>query len=159
MAEGEFARVRQHLEAALDHLSDWVGDHDLHALLADAAARQEDLSALERYAPQAEQSAARSSDPLAGAIAHRAFAVAHRLRGQHDRAQARLQQALELFTGLSARWQIGRTHFELGLLAKAQGDAQAAAEQCGRALAEFEGLGAAPDAARIRAALAELGAP
>jgi len=37
MAEGEFALVRQHLEAALKLPGLWVGAHELYALLADAA--------------------------------------------------------------------------------------------------------------------------
>jgi hypothetical protein len=48
MAEGEFALVRQHLEGMLNQTAEWVGDHDLYAMLADAAAQQRDLAALGR---------------------------------------------------------------------------------------------------------------
>ena len=39
MAEGEFALVRQILETALQTPSEWIGDYDLYAMLADAAAQ------------------------------------------------------------------------------------------------------------------------
>lgn len=157
MAEGEFALVRHHLEAALHDTAEWVGDHDIYALLADAAARQEDLPALEQYAPLAEESATRYDHRLYRAVAHRALGVAHRLAGEHDLAQARLQQALELFAALGTGWQTGRTYSELGKLAQVQADAAAAIRHFTNALAEFERQGAGPDVIRTQAALAELG--
>jgi len=157
MAEGEFALVRQHLEAALPQTADWVGDHDLYAMLADAAAREGDLPALQRYAPLAEERAVRYDHLLYLAIAHRAFGVAHRLAGEPSEAQARLQQALELFAELGTGWQTGRTYFELGKLAQAQADAATAIRHFTNALAEFERQGAGPDVIRTQAALAELG--
>ena len=156
MAEGEFALVRQHLEAALPQTAEWVGDHDLYAMLVDAAALEGDLPALQRYAPLAEESAVRYDHRLYRAIAHRAFGVAHRLAGEHGQAQARLQQALELCTELGTSWQAGRTSFELGLLAQAQADRAAALRHFTNALAEFEKQGAIPDIARTRAAIAEM---
>jgi hypothetical protein len=60
---------------------------------------------------------------------------------------------LELFRGLDTRWQIGRTLFELGELAAARGEAAGAREHFTLALAAFEEMKAAPDAARARAAL------
>jgi tetratricopeptide (TPR) repeat protein len=158
MAEGEFALVRQHLEAALPQTAEWVGNHDLYAMLVDAAAIEGDLPALQRYAPLAEESAVRYDHRLYRAIAHRAFGVAHRLAGEYSQAETRLQQALELFAGIEARWQIGRTYFELGFLAKAQDEGTSAIECFSQALAEFERQGAVPDLAHTRAALAELGA-
>jgi len=157
MAEGEFALVRQHLEAALPQTADWVGDHDLYAMLADAASREGDLPALQRYAPLAEERAVRYDHRLYRATAHRALGVAHRLAGEHGRAQARLQQALELFVELGTNWQTGRTYFELGAVARAQSDTAAATRHFTDALSEFERQGAGPDVIRTQAALAELG--
>jgi tetratricopeptide (TPR) repeat protein len=157
MAEGEFALVRQHLEAALPQAAEWVGDHDLYAMLADAAAIEGDLPALHRYAPLAEETAVRYDHRLYRAIAHRAFGVAHRLAGEHSQAQARLEQALELFSKLETAWQAGRTYFELGAVARAQSDTAAATRHFTDALAEFERQGAGPDLIRTQAALAELG--
>jgi tetratricopeptide (TPR) repeat protein len=157
MAEGEFALVRQHLEAALPQAAEWVGDHDLYAMLADAAAIEGDLPALHRYAPLAEESAVRYDHRLYRAIAHRAFGVALRLAGEPSRAQARLQQALELFAELGTGWQTGRTYLELGAVARAQSDTAAATRHFTDALAEFERQGAAPDVIRAQAALATLG--
>ena len=153
MAEGEFALVRQHLEIALSKSAAWVGEHDLYAMLADAAAQQRDEAALRQYAPLAEEAAARYDHKLYQAVAHRAWGVAHRLAGAHAEAEARLSQALQLFRGLGTRWQIGRTLFELGKLARARGDSAGAREHFLRALTAFQELGAAPDAARARAAL------
>jgi len=153
MAEGEFALVRQHLEIALSKSAAWVGEHDLYAMLADAAVQQRDEAALRHYAPLAEEAAARYGHTLYQAIAHRAWGVVHRLAGAHAEAEARLNQALELFRGLDTRWQIGRTLFELGELARARDDSAGAREHFARALAAFEEMKAAPDAARARAAL------
>ncbi len=153
MAEGEFALVRQNLEIALQKTAAWVGEHDLYAMLADAAAQQRDGEALRQYAPLAEEAARRYEHQLYQAIAHRAWGVAHHLAGEQAEAEARLQQALELFRGLGTRWQIGRTLFELGGLAQAQGDAAGARERLTLALAAFEEMKAAPDAARTRAHL------
>jgi len=157
MAEGEFALVRQHLEAALPQTADWVGDHDLYAMLADAAAREGDLPALQRYAPLAEERAVRYDHLLYLAIAHRAFGVAHRLAGEPAEAEARLRQAVELFAEVEARWQLGRTYFELGRLAQARADEAAAIRHFTDALAQFRSQGAGPDVIRTQAALAELG--
>ena len=153
MAEGEFPLVRQHLEIALGKSAAWVGEHDLYAMLADAAAQQRDGDALQHYAPLAEETARRYEHKLYQAIAHRAWGAAHHLAGEHAEAETRLQQALELFRGLDTRWQIGRTLFELGELAQTRGEAAGAREHFSRALTAFEELGAAPDAARARAAL------
>jgi hypothetical protein len=81
--------------------------------------------------------------------------VAHRLAGEHEAAETRLTQALALFTSLGTRWQMGRTLYELGELA-AQSDTTRAHDYYGRALAAFEAMRAAPDAARAQAALERL---
>jgi hypothetical protein len=164
MAEGEFALVRQHLEQALPKRAIPLGhgapagDHDLYAMLADVSALQRDEAALRKYAPLAEEAAARCGHPLYLAIAHRAWGVAHRLAGRsaYTESEARLRNALDLFSALETRWQIGRTLFELGELAAARKDAGGARDYFSRALAAFEALRAAPDAARTRRALASL---
>ncbi len=153
MAEGEFALVRQNLEIALDRSAQWVGEHDLYALLADAAAQQRDEAALRQYAPLAEEAAARYDHTLYRAIAQRSFGVMYCLAGDHAEAQARLQQALALFQELDARWQIGRTLFELGELAHAQLNGVAARNYLSNALATFEEIRATPDAARTQVML------
>jgi len=160
MAEGEFALGRHHLEAAITMAAiaptgqgAYANEYDLCALLADTAAQQRDAEALRRYAPLAEAMARRIDHTLYQAIAQRAWGVAHRLAGEYTDATARLNRALELFEGLETRWQIGRTCVELGELARAQTDTAAARGHFSRALAAFEALQAAPDAAHARAAL------
>lgn len=153
MGEGEFTLIRQHLEAAT-HLSlSWVGDHDVYTALTDAASRQGDEAAIRQYAPQAEALARRYGHTLYQAIAHRAWGVAHRLAGEYPESEVRLNQALDLFSGLNTNWQIGRTLFELGELAIAQKKTSAAHNHFTHALAAFEAMRAAPDVARTRVAL------
>jgi tetratricopeptide (TPR) repeat protein len=156
MAEGEFALIRHHLELSHDLSAAYFGQHDVYAMLADITALQRDETGIRHYAPLAEELAARYGHVLYQAIAHRAWGVAHRLAGEHAQAEARLNQALELFQGLEARWQIGRALFELGQLAADRGRPEYARGHFTRAQAEFEHMGAVPDAARVRAALAGL---
>ena len=80
----------------------------------------------------------------------------HRLTGDHEKAEARLKQALELFQGLETRWQIGRTLYELAQLAMAREEHTLARDYLSHALVVFEEIGANPDAARTRARLASL---
>ncbi len=125
-------------------------------MLADIAAQQRDLAALRQYAPLAEETATQCGHVLYQAIAHRAWGVAHRLAGEDVEANVRLHQALVLFQDLDTRWQIGRTLFELGELAAARAETTTARDYFSRALAAFEEMKAAPDAARMRAVLAGL---
>lgn len=156
MGEGEFTLVRQHLEASA-HLSlSWVGDHDVYAALTDAASREGSEAAIREYAPQAEELAVRYGHTLYQATAHRAWGVAHRLAGEYLEAETRLNQALDLFSGLNTRWQIGRTLYEFGELAVAQMNINKAGEYFNRALVAFEEMRAAPDVARTQATLERL---
>jgi len=156
MGEGEFTLIRQHLEAAT-HLSlSWVGDHDVYAALTDAASREGDETAIRQYVPLAEELATRYGHTLYQAIAYRAWGVAHRLASEYAEAEARLNQALDLFSGLNTRWQMGRTLFELGELAAARTNTAKARDYFTRALAAFEAMRAAPDVARTRAAIERL---
>ena len=163
MAEGEFALVRQHLEMALPKTGLPPGnaapgaDHDLYAMLADACALQRDEAAIRQYAPLAEEAAAQCGHQLYLGIAHRAWGVAHCLAGEFAESQARLQKALDIFQSLDTRWQLGRTLFELGDLARAQKDLAGARDHFTRALAAFTEMEAAPDAARARVRLDSLG--
>jgi tetratricopeptide (TPR) repeat protein len=160
MAEGEFALVRQHLGAALKMDLAGGGMHagseDVYAMLVDGAAEQRNQSELRKYAPLAEETAMRIGHKLYTAKAHRAWGVAHTLAGEFPQAEARFQQALELFAGYPAPWQVGRTLYEMGELARARGQAKQARDYFSRALNAFEELGAAPYAERTRLALENL---
>ncbi|HEX8991954.1 MAG TPA: hypothetical protein VF784_09770, partial [Anaerolineales bacterium] len=89
-------------------------------------------------------------------IAHRAWGVAHTLAAEYSQADTRFQQALEIFAAYPAPWQIGRTLFEMGELARLQGKMEQARDCFSRALRTFDELRAAPYAARTRAALENL---
>ena len=128
-------------------------EHDVYMLLTETAVNQRDPAAIQQYAGRLEPLAARDEHPLYQAIAHRAWGVAQRLAGDLPAAQARLAQALEMFTTLGADWQAARTHLEL---AEAASDPAAARAHYTEALAAFEALGARPDADRARAALQAL---
>jgi TolA-binding protein len=153
MAEGEFALVQKYLEIALHRTASWVGEHDLYAMLADAAAQQRNQVALQKYAPLAEEFASRYDHKLYQAIAQRAQGVAHLLAGKYNDAESGLNQALGLFGELNTRYQIGRTLFELGEVAATQTNSSKAREYFARALEKFESMQAAPDAERTKAAL------
>jgi hypothetical protein len=156
MGEGEFTLIRQHLDAAVGLSLSWVGDHDVYAALTDAASRQGDEVAIRQYAPRAEELAARYGHTLYQAIADRAWGVAYRLSGEYVEAEGRLNHALGLVSGLNARWQTGRTLYELGELAASQTNTADARDYFTRALAEFQAMRAAPDVARTQAALERL---
>jgi tetratricopeptide (TPR) repeat protein len=133
-------------------------DHEIYMTLADTAVEMRDIDALHRYAPELEELADRDKHKLYLAIAHRALGVAHRLENKHAEAEARLKQALELFTKSGSRWQIGRTLFELGEIKLAQsGEKNKAIEYYSQALGSFEEIRAVPDADRTRKALNSLG--
>ena len=131
-------------------------DHDIYMTLADTAVELRDADALRKYAPNLEKLANRDNHRLYLAIAHRALGVEHRLAGERAPAETRLRQALELFTKLGARWQIGRTLFELGELNLTHSHTKAR-EYYSQALGSFEEMGAVPNAERTRIALNSLG--
>jgi len=152
-AEGEFALVRQILEPTLATPSEWIGDHDLYAVLADVAARQRDQAALRLYAPRAAALARRYDHRLYEAIALRALGVSQRLAEEFESADHCLNQALTQFQQLGTRWQIGRTLTELAELAAAQANPPLARDFLTQALAAFEEMGAMPDVRRVQASL------
>jgi tetratricopeptide (TPR) repeat protein len=130
-------------------------DHEVYMTLADTAAELRDVEALRNYAAPLEHLSERDSHRLYLGIAHRALGVLHGLAGEHAAAERRLLQALDLFTELGARWQIGRTQFELGEL-NISLSPQKAREHYSQALASFEEMQAAPDAERTSLALSSL---
>ena len=131
-------------------------EHTVCMMLVDGAARARDEKVLRRYAPRLEELALRDDHRLCLAIAHRGWGVAHRLAGEHAEAEERLGKARELFQALEARWQVGRTLYEMAELDLARSDSAAALDHFGRALAAFEALGAAPDAEHTKRALADI---
>ena len=153
MVEGEFALVRQHLEKALHKGFSEIGEHDVYAMLLDTAVMQRDETSLRIYAPLLEGEATQLDHSLYLAIAHRGWGVLHFLTGEFAKASARLDQAIVMFSDLETRWQLGRTHFELGELAVARSSMDEAREQYSTALNLFEEMGASPDAARALSAL------
>jgi tetratricopeptide (TPR) repeat protein len=156
LGEGEFALGKQNLEIALGSSVPWAGDHDFLATLVDNAAIQRDEAVIRQYAPRAEALANELDHRLYQATVHRAWGVAHRLAGEYAESDARLNLALEQFSGLGTRWQRGRTLFELGELAVARQRPADARDYFSRALVDFDAMRAAPDSARTRAALEPL---
>jgi tetratricopeptide (TPR) repeat protein len=156
MGEGEFALVRQHLELSVSQTAEWLGDHDQYTTLAEVAALQRDEAAIRKFAARAEALADNLGHAPYQGIIHRAWGVAHRLAGEYDESQSRLDRALEIFMGMNARWQLGLTQFEVGELALARQQPAAARDAYRRALENFEAMKARPFAERTRAALAVL---
>ena len=149
--------MQKHLEAVLaaDALpgATHAWSEDIYAMLVEAAVEQRDLAALHTYCPLAEESAGRIGHKLFMGIAFRGWAVAHTLAREFTQAQARLQQALDLFTSYPLPWQVGRTLLEMGQLARARGNPSEARDRLSRALQAFERLRAEPYARSARAAL------
>jgi len=132
-------------------------DHEIYMILADTAVEMRDANALYKYAPHLEELANRDKHKLYLAIAHRALGVAHRLEGKHVEAKTRLKQSLDLFTKLGARWQMGRTLFELGEWNLTQPEKKIQArEYFSLALSLFEEIQAVPNAERTREAISSL---
>ena len=127
-------------------------DHEIYMTLADTAVEMRDADALGNYARPLEKLADRDNHRLYLAIAQRALGVAHWLAGEHIEAENRLKQALGLFTKVGARWQIGRTLFELGELNLNRSNTKAR-EYYSQALGSFEEIRAMPNAERTRAVL------
>jgi len=157
MAEGEFTLMQKHLEAALKIDSAMgaapASGHRYYALLVDAAAQQRDPVLLQKYAALAEETSTSIDHKLHMAIAHRAWGVAHTLASEYSQAEARFKKALEIFISYPAPWQIGRTLYEMGELARAQMEKEQALDYFSGALSAFEELHAVPYAALSRAAL------
>ena len=160
-AQGEFALVKQNLEHALGtaghpvNFGTMAHDHEIYMTLTDTATELRDVDALRKYAPQLEKLASRDNHRLYLAIAYRTLGVGHWLAGENAVAETHLRQALGLFTKLGARWQIGRTLFELGELNLAHSRMKAR-EYYSQALGSFEEIQAAPNAERTRVALNSL---
>jgi tetratricopeptide (TPR) repeat protein len=159
-AKGEFALAKEYFEMA-GQIPVTRGGHifqetERYFLMADLAVLQRDEAALRQYAPLAEETALQDNHRLYQAGAHRAWGVLHRLAGEYARAETRLKQALELFQSMETHWQIGRTLSELAELGLAQADPAQAKRYFSQALASFEQIGAKPDAAQTRQALAAL---
>jgi tetratricopeptide (TPR) repeat protein len=154
MAQGEFALVRELLEKGIHAPKDVAADPDLYAMLTDAAVQQRDEPAIREYTTTLEELATPLEHNLYLATVHRAWGVLHRLEGQYEGAKTRLEQAAALFHGLDTRWQLGRTHLELGQLAEDRSQAAEAKQHYTQAMELFEEMGAVPDAGRARTLLA-----
>jgi tetratricopeptide (TPR) repeat protein len=126
--------------------------HIVYMMLTDSAAQAQDERRLQLYAPKLEELAARDDHQPYLAVAHRAMGVAHRLAGAPVEAVERLNQAMEIFTKLETGWQIGRTYYEMGEVARSLSDVGRAQGYFNQALAAFEEMKAMPDIERTRAA-------
>lgn len=161
-AESEFALVKEKLEPALILSGQPVKrgmmahEHIVYMMLVDSAAQAGDETSIRRYVPKLEELANRDDHQPYQAIAHRAWGVAHRLAGEYDEADVRLQKALELFTEFEFPWQMGRTLVELGELDLARDEADTARDYFTGAQTAFENVGAKPDADRISEMLASI---
>ena len=130
-------------------------DHEIYMILTDAAVELRDADAISNYAPELERLAARDDHRLYLAIAQRALGAAHLVSGERAAAENYFKDALGLFMKLGARWQIGRTLYELGELYLAQ-SREKAREYYSQALGMFEEIQAVPNVDRTRAVLDSL---
>lgn len=161
-AQGEFAQVENELSTVLElpgqpvKRGTMAHQHIVYMMLTDSAAQAEDLGRLQLYAPKLEELAIRDDHQPYLAITHRSIGVAHRLAGEHIEAVTRLNQAMEIFTALDMGWQIGRTYFEMGEVARSLSEVERAKGYYNQALAVFEKMKATPYLERTRASLGAL---
>ena len=156
MAQGEFALVRTLLDMVIHNPVFQAPDPDLYALLVDAAVQQRDMAALQEYTPLLEETAAPLEHNLYLGIANRGRGVLHRLEEHYEKSEMHLEQAAAIFRELDTRWQLGRTHLELGNLAVCRRETAEAKQQLSKALNLFEEVAAVPDAERARKLISEL---
>ena len=149
---GEFVQITKYLEAALNQEAEWVGAHDLYALLVDIAVREGSEANIRRYVSLAEETATRQGHRLYQAIASRAWGVLHLIDKESELAQAKLEQALDIFSDLETDWQSGRTYFELFNLAKVNGDQERAKDYLSLSQSAFEKVGAVIEVESVKKA-------
>ena len=128
-------------------------EHIIYMMMVDSAATARDQNTILKYAPLLEKLATRDEHRPYLAITHRACGIAHRLSMEHNHAESRLQQALDIFEELDLPWQRGRTLYELGELAQVRNNHEISRQLFTQALQEFERLGASADVVRTKAAL------
>ncbi len=131
-------------------------EHIVYMMLVDSATIVRDESTILKYAPLLEELARRDDHHPYLAIAQRGRGVANRLAGEFEDAEAHLKEAVELFSELDTRWQIGRTLYELGELELARSNTDLARDYFMEALEKFESLKAATDISRVNAVIREL---
>jgi tetratricopeptide (TPR) repeat protein len=130
--------------------------HIVYMMMADSAMQARDATRLQQYAPKLEELALRDDHQPYLAVAHRAVGVAHMLAGEHVEAVARLNKAMDIFSNLEAGWQIGRTYFAMGELARSLSEKERAQDYFSQALSAFAAMKAMPDIERTQTALASL---
>ena len=153
--------MTKRLEGALDkpgqpvNFGTMAHDHLMYMMLTECAVEMRDEAALNKWAGRLMELAQRDDHKLYTAIAARGLGVAQRMQGKLDDSEASLKQALQVFTGLGARWQRGRTLMELAeLQMKQPGKRKAKARgHLSEAAGLFEGMGSTPYAAKAHQAL------
>lgn len=132
-------------------------DPDLLLSLVDSAAEHANIETLLKYMPLIEEAFQETNHPLHKAISLRSSGVLHRLQGDFQQAEEKNKQALEMYQGFEAQYQIGRTHYELGQLGLAKNNLSRAKGHFSAALKAFEEMRAVPAIERTKAALQNIG--
>jgi tetratricopeptide (TPR) repeat protein len=134
----------------------YLTDPILILSLVDTAGEHAHTETLVKYVPMIEDAFTDTNHPLHKAISLRSSGVLHRLQGDYPQAEEKIEQALEIFKGLEAQYQIGRTYHELGQLELAKNNPSQAKEHFSDALIAFEKMRAAPAIERTQAALQKI---
>lgn len=165
LAEGEFARIKEQLETSLELSGQPVKrgtmahTHIVYMMLVDAASKARELETILKYAPVLEELAVRDNHQSYLAICHRSFGVAYSITKEFEKAENRLEQALEIFVSMGLNWQTGRTLAELGKVAELKNERSKALDLYGKARDLFESIQAKPDMEKMEIALAESNLP
>jgi ATP/maltotriose-dependent transcriptional regulator MalT len=123
----------------------------LHAARAHIALATGDLDVAEEAAVELARTASSFDSPGLQAAAHRTTGAVALARGQAVTALPALRLACQLWHELDAPYEVARTRVLLAEAYRALDDEDAAARECGAALASFERLGAIHDAQALMA--------
>jgi DNA-binding CsgD family transcriptional regulator len=131
---------------------------DIVAAFVEAMLRCGDLDAADAAADELAVRAAASDSPLFSAQADAAAAAVRCARGEPNAALPLLRRSARRWQEVGMAYEAARCRAQIGAALQALGDREAAQLEFEAALAEFERLGARPDADALRASAAAGGA-
>jgi LuxR family maltose regulon positive regulatory protein len=157
--EGDAAGARDHLERVLRQLpvESATKRTGLLELMARALAALGEPQAAQQYVDELDAIAATVATMPLRASASLAAGVVATAAGEHESAQRRLEDAIELFAAGGAPFETAHARLELADVLVAMGREDEAAREAAAALRRCDELGAAGQGARARAVLGRLG--
>jgi DNA-binding CsgD family transcriptional regulator len=150
LAQGRGDAALTSIRRATDESQDRLARSKLLAAHAEIALAAADVAAARVAADELAAFAAELDTPLVRAVAAHAAGAVLLAEGDARTGLAELRSAYLAWQALGAPYESARTRVVIGLAYRALGDRDGAELELDAARAEFERLGAAPDAARAR---------